>query len=96
MLAQHQVDRRGNAAFEQREMALVENAPVGANALTGVIEHFHRTLDPDVIRCHLVHKGLRKGIFYVNTRHQTCLSVGHLNGISLAVIQGSTGQIRSP
>lgn len=86
MQAQHQVDRRGNAAFDQRGTVLVENAPVGANTLTGVIEHFHRTLDPDVIRCHLIHNGLRKGIFYVNTRHQTCLSVGHLSGVSLAVI----------
>ena len=64
------------SARDRREIDLAQCFPEGKLALPGRLEGFHKTIDPEVVRCYLVQDGQRKGILYINRLRKKCVAVG--------------------
>ncbi|SMB27810.1 protein of unknown function [Sterolibacterium denitrificans] len=75
---EHQLSER-----DRREIDLAACFPAGKMILRGSLADIRHTIDPEVMRCHVVQDGRLAGTLYINLLRKKCTPVDCLTAPSL-------------
>lgn len=69
---------------ERRDIDLATCFPQGKIMMGGILTEIRYTIDPAVVRCHVIQNGRRTGTLYINLLRKKCTPVDCLTEVQKA------------